>query len=200
MSHPAVALVDMSKWYELVKRVEGMGARALLFVALTASRSGEVRGATWNEIDFNRRLWTIPADRMKAVREHRVPLSDTAFKVLTDTPRFHGSDLLFTAARGGMLSDMTISKAMKRVHELQLKRGGQGFIDSRSGRPAVPHGLRSSFRDWAAEHTDYPAEMAELALAHQVGNEVERAYRRTDMLERRRQMMEDWARFLVASS
>lgn len=199
VSHPAVALVDMSKWFERVKRAEGMGARALLFVALTASRSGEVRGATWNEIDFNRKLWTIPADRMKAVREHRVPLSDTAIKLLTDTPRFHGSDLLFTAARGGMLSDMTISKAMKRVHALELERGGQGFIDSRSGRPAVPHGLRSSFRDWAAEHTDYPAEMAELALAHQVGNEVERAYRRTDMLEKRRQMIEDWAAFLTAS-
>lgn len=86
------------------------------------------------------------------------------------------------------------------MHELELERGGQGYIDSRSGRPAVPHGLRSSFRDWAAERTDYPAEMAELALAHQVGNEVERAYRRTDMLERRRQMMEDWASFLSASN
>jgi integrase len=86
---------------------------------------------------------------------------------------------------------------MKRVHQLDEELGGEGFLDHRSGRPAVPHGLRSSFRDWAASLPDYPAEMVELALAHQVGNEVERAYRRTDMLEKRRHMMEDWAAFLT---
>ncbi len=200
VSHPAVALTDLPRWFERVKSIEGMGARALQLVALTAARSGEVRGADWTEIDVKRRLWTISSDRMKAAREHRVPLANAACAVLEATPRFLESDLLFTAHRGGALSDATISKAMKRAHALDLELGGKGFLDHRSGRPAVPHGLRSSFRDWAAEMTDYPAEMAELALAHQVGNEVERAYRRTDMLEKRRQMMEDWAAFLSGAA
>ncbi len=133
---------------------------------------------------------------MKAGREHRVPLSPRAINLLRELPRFAGSDHVFPAPRGGMLSDMTISTVMRRMQASEEKAGRSGFLDQRSRRPAVPHGLRSTFRDWAAERTSYPREMAEMALAHDVGNAVERAYRRGDMVEKRREMMEEWAVFL----
>ena len=197
--HPAVALDDLSRWFARTEEAEGMGAWALRFLALTAARSGEVRFATWKEINLTKGLWTIPASRMKGEREHRVPLSDAACQLLVKVPRMKDSELLFTAPRGGELSDATISKCMKRVNGLDIAAGCSGFLDPRSGFPAVPHGLRSSFRDWVAERTEYPGDMAEIALSHQVGKEVERAYLRSDFLEKRRQMMKDWAGFLSLS-
>ena len=137
-------------------------ASALEFLALTTGRSGEKHGATWGEIDFDAGLWVIPADRMIMSREHRVPLTGDAIAMLKSLPRFVGSPYVFPAAKGGMISDITISAVMRR----------QGFIDANLGRTAVPHGLRFTFRDWAAERTDYPREMAEIALAHNVGSEV----------------------------
>jgi integrase len=184
--HPALALDDAASWFADLQTRDGMGARALEFLALTASRSGEVRGATWDEIDLDKGVWTVPAERMKMSREHRVPLTSEALALLKTLPRFAGSDFVFPAAKGGQISDMTISAVMRR----------QGFTDSRTGRTAVPHGLRSTFRDWAAERTEYPRDMAEIALAHQVGGEVERAYRRGDQMEKRRAMMAAWGRFL----
>jgi len=169
-----------------------MATRALEFMAMTAARSGEVRGATWAEIDLEAGLWTVPAERMKAGREHRVPLTAEAVALLRALPRLEGSAFVFPAARGGALSDMALSACMRRINE--AREGG--YLDRRSGRPAVPHGLRSTFRDWTAERTDYPRDMAEIALAHVVGSDVERAYRRGDMIDRRRQMMAAWARFL----
>ena len=183
---PALALDDAAAWFTDLRQREGTGARSLEFLALTASRSGEIRGATWDEIDFDAGLWVIPADRMKMSREHRVPLTGDATAMLKSLPRLVGSPYVFPAAKGGMISDMTISAVMRR----------QGFIDAHSGRTAVPHGLRSTFRDWAAERTDYPRDMAEIALAHNVGSEVERAYRRGDMVEKRRSMMTAWGKFL----
>jgi integrase len=111
-------------------------------------------------------------------------------------PRFENNPLVFPAPRGGEMSDMTLSAAMKRLHAADLAGGGSGFLDRVSKRPAVPHGLRSTFRDWVAERTDFPGEMAEVALAHKVGNAVEAAYRRGDMIEKRRDMMAAWARYL----
>ncbi len=128
-----------------------MAARALQFAAMTAARSGEIRGMIWAEVDLEKALWTIPAGRMKAGREHRVPLTREAVALLRDLPRMEGSPYVFFAPRGGMLSDMTISAVMRRMQEAEEKAGGKGFLDPRSGRPAVPHGLRSTFRDWAAE-------------------------------------------------
>jgi integrase len=183
---PALALDDAAAWFADLRQREGMGARALEFLAMTASRSGEIRGATWDEIDLDKGLWVIPADRMKMDREHRVPLTSEAVALLKSLPRFAGSQFVFPAARGGQISDMTISAVMKR----------QAFTDPRTGRTAVPHGMRSTFRDWAAERTEYPRDMAEIALAHQVGGEVERAYRRRDQIEKRRAMMAAWVRFL----
>lgn len=184
----AVQLADAPRWFAALRQREGMGSRALEFLVLTAARSGEVRGATWDEIEGD--LWTVPAGRMKMERTHRVPLSPQAVALLAKLPRM--SDLVFPAARGGQLSDMTLSATMRRMHESDEV----GFIDAESKRPAVPHGLRSSFRDWVTERTNYERDMAEIALAHQVGNEVEAAYRRGDMLEKRRAMMTDWAMFL----
>jgi integrase len=192
----AVPLDDAARWFAALRQRDGMSALALEFAALTACRSGEVRGATWAEIDLDRALWVVPAARMKAGREHRVPLTAEAVALLKTLPRMEGSDYVFPAVRGGMLSDMSLSAVMRRMHASDVAEGGKGFIDRVSGRPAVPHGLRSTFRDWAAERTDYPREMAELALAHTVGSDVERAYRRGDMLEKRRAMQAAWCRFL----
>ena len=190
--HPALALTNTPDWFADLSGRKGMATRALEFMAMTAARSGEIRGAKWSEIDLDARLWTIPADRMKACKEHRVPLTDAAVSLLFELDQFAGSEFVFPAARGGMLSDAALSACMKRIHAANPS----GYCDSRSGRPGVPHGLRSTFRDWAAERTEYPREMAEIALAHSVGSDVERAYRRGDMVEKRRGMMEAWGEFL----
>ena len=190
--YPAVSLADAADWFADVRSRDGTATRALEFLALTAARSGEVRGATWEEIDLDAGLWIVPAERMKAGREHRVPLTAEAVALLRALPRMQGSPYVFPAARGGQLSDMALSACMRRINEA---RAG-GYRDARSGRPAVPHGLRSTFRDWATERTAYERDLAETALAHNVGSAVERAYRRSDMIEKRRAMMADWAAFL----
>jgi integrase len=132
---------------------------------------------------------------MKNGRPHRVPLTPEAVALLKSLPRLDGSPYVFFAARGGMMSDMTISAVMRRMQEAKVKAKQPGYLDPSSKRPAVPHGLRSTFRQWAAEQ-GYPRDMAEIALAHFIGSEVERAYQRSDMLDRRRNMMTAWAGFL----
>lgn len=205
-NHPAVAIDDVAGWFAVLRQKGGTAARALEFLTLCASRSGEVRRMVWDEIDMAARVWEIPASRMKMKRSHRVPLSDPTLAIIGAMPRLAGSPYVFAAPRGGMLSDMTLSKVMRDMQEKAeraAQKAGQavdkaGWRDARSGRTAVPHGLRSTFRDWAAERTEYPRDMAEIALAHNVGSEVERAYRRGDMVEKRRAMMADWAQFLGA--
>lgn len=178
--HRALGIDDAGAFVAHLREQEGMGARALEFAILTAARSGEVRGAKWSEMDLAAGVWTVPADRMKAGKEHRVPLSAEALALLASLPRIGGTGgLVFPAARGGALSDMTLSAVMRRMK-----------VD------AVPHGFRSTFRDWSAERTAYPSEVCEMALAHTVGNKVEAAYRRGDMFDRRRRLMADWAAFL----
>ncbi len=184
--HPAVAVGDIAGFMLKLRAAEGMGARALEFAILTAARSGEVRGATWAEIDRAEKVWTVPANRMKAGKEHRVPLSAEALAVLDAVlamPTLAGNDTIFTAPRGGQLSDMTLSAVLRRM-----------------GIAAVPHGFRSTFRDWAGERTSWPNEMCELALAHTIGNAAEAAYRRGNMIEKRRAMMTEWAQFLATPS
>lgn len=178
--HEAIPVDDAPAFYAELQKREGTGARALAFALLTAARSGEVRGATWAEIDLDKGLWTVPASRMKAKKEHRVPLTESAIRILKALPHLEGSDFVFPAPRGGQLSDMALTAVMRRM-ELQ----------------AVPHGLRSTFRDWAGERTNYPRDMAEMALAHTLTDAVEAAYRRGDMLEKRRAMMEAWAKYLA---
>jgi integrase len=199
INQPALDIDAAPRWFAELRTRSGTGSRALEFAMLNASRSQEVRGACWDEFDLNAALWIIPAKRMKMGREHRVPLSRAALEFLRETPRMLGSDLVFPAQRGGQLSDMALSQAMRRIHEADISAGGDGYLDRVSRRPAVPHGLRSTFRDWVAERTTFPGEMAEIALAHKVGNAVEAAYRRGDMLERRRVLMEAWSDFLIGA-
>jgi integrase len=196
-NQPALQLDDAASWLADLRRREGIPARALEFLALTAARSGEVRGARWDELDLVNALWVVPPHRMKMQREHRVPLAAGALALLWSLPRQEGNSLVFPSTRGGQLSDMALSMLMRRQHAAAVAAGGQGFIDRVSKRPAVPHGLRSTFRDWVAERTTFPGDMAEVALAHKVGNAVEASYRRGDMVEKRRDMMAAWADFLT---
>ena len=199
-NHPALQIEDAPRWLAELRSRDGFVARALEFLVLTAARSGEVRGATWDEIDFERAMWIIPPQRMKMGREHRVPLSNDAVSLLRDLQRLLDSTFVFPAVRGGMLSDMALSMLMKRQHHAAIASGAEGYVDRVNKRPAVPHGLRSTFRDWVAEKTQYPGEMAEVALAHRISSAVEAAYRRGDMVEKRRQMMADWADFLTVKA
>lgn len=191
---PALSQADFPKWFAELRKLRGMATRCLEFAVLCASRSGEVRGATWDEIDLEARIWKIPGARMKMERDHRIPLSDEAVALLKATPRVSGSPYVFPAVRGGALSDMSLSATMRRMQEAATKDGGRGWIDPDSGRPAVPHGLRSTFRVYCAER-GVDRDMAELCLAHSVGSAVERAYQRSDMVERRRALMSEWAAF-----
>ena len=155
--------------------------RCFEFIALTAARSGEARGAVFEEIDFETRTWTVPAGRMKARKEHRVPLSGRAVEVLreAEADTGGGSGLVFPSRSGKPLNDVTLSKLLREL-----------------GIAAVPHGFRSSFRDWASERTDVPEAVAEAALAHVAGDQTVVAYARSDLFERRRGLMERWARYL----
>ena len=179
--HPALSLGELGDFMQALRQREGMGARALEFSILTAARSGETRGATWAEIDMDAALWIIPGTRMKAGAEHRVPLSEAALALLTILPRMAGTHLVFYAPRGGILSDMSMTAVTRRMDAA-----------------CVPHGFRSTFRDWCAERTNYPRDLAEMALAHTIGDKVEAAYRRGDMLEKRRRMMTEWAGFCAS--
>lgn len=177
--HEALPVREVGAFMVALHKQAGMGARALEFAILTAARSGEVRGAQWAEIDLDGAIWTVPAARMKAGKEHRVPLTVPAIKLLRALPSIDDGELVFPAPRGGQLSDMTLSAVLRRM-----------------GVAAVPHGFRSTFRDWCSEHTNYPRDVAEMALAHAIGDKVEAAYRRGDLFDKRRQMMRDWAKFV----
>ena len=157
---------------------------AVQFLVLTAARSGEVRGARWGEIDFDAMTWTIPGSRMKTGREHRIPLSAAALGLLRDAREYtDGGPLVFPSLTGRTISDSTMSKLFKE-HKIG----------------AVPHGFRSSFRQWAAERTNIPREVCEFALAHVVGDAAERAYQRSDLFDRRRDLMDAWSRYLAGAS
>ena len=184
--HPALPYAKVGGAIETVRMSGAYPATVLAFefLVLTACRSGEVRGALWKEIDLAGREWRIPPERMKTNREHRVPLSDGALAVLQEARALaNGSGVVFPSARGGPLSEVAISKLVRDL-----------------GIGAVPHGFRSSFRDWAAECSDAPREVCELALAHVNTNSIDAAYRRTDLFERRRALMEQWAAYLVGAA
>jgi integrase len=206
---PALPYDVAPRWLADLRDREGIAAKALEFGFLCASRSGEVRGATWDEIDLERGIWQIPANRMKAGKEHTVPLSAAAIALLKGLERRKGCDLLFPSTTGKELSDMTLSAVMRRMHADKAKQDVKaGVTEAKAGwcdpkqdyRAAVPHGLRSTFRDWIADETTYPRDMAEMALAHAIGNESEASYRRSDMLEKRRAMMEAWAAYVVGDA
>ncbi|OYW61992.1 MAG: integrase [Rhizobiales bacterium 17-65-6] len=185
--HAAMAYEDVPAFMARLRRLKGSSALAFQFLVLTAARSGEVRGATWAEIDLTAGVWNVPANRMKAGRLHRVPLSAAAVEVLEKAKSLHlkpeGSTLVFPGAKAGAPLSLTALDMLLR----------------RLGLEITAHGFRSSFRDWAGEETSFPREVAEAALAHTVGDATERAYRRSDALEKRRKLMEAWAQFLDGS-
>jgi integrase len=179
---PAMAYKQMADFMPKLQAMGGTAARAVEFLILTATRSGEVRGARWEEVDLKEKVWTIPAERMKMKKEHRIPLSDAAIKVLQKmVPQEAGLIFQGREKNGEVqaLSDMTLSAVLRRMEY----------------KTETIHGFRSSFRDWGAELTDYPSEVLEMALAHKVANSVERAYRRGDLFEKRNGLMSDWAKF-----
>ena len=159
--HKALPASQMPAFIKDLRTREGLAARALEFAILCASRSGEVRGAQWAEIDMDQAIWVIPAERMKAGKEHRVPLSTQTLKLLKSIPKSEAGDWVFTSSTGKPLSDMALTTVLRRMK-----------VD------AVPHGFRSTFRDWAGEMTNHPRDVAEQALAHTLENKVEAAYRR----------------------
>ncbi len=214
---PAIAQGDAPRWFKALQARSGFGALALEFTALTGGRSGEAREMQWQQIhvvqpdgsiapldagthgagaDMAGAVWIIPAADMKEGREHRVPLSSAMIDLLLRVPRMGGTDLVFPSSKHTPLTEAALGNVMKRLHAADAKAGGKGFVDAITGRPAVPHGLRSTFRDWGAER-GVDRDLMELSLSHSVGSEVERAYRRSDMLERRRNVMQDWANFLL---
>lgn len=180
--HPALPFTELPLFMvELAKR-EGIGARALEFTILTAARTGEVIGATWDEFDLKAKTWTIPAGRMKAKKQHRVPLSDAAVDLLKALPTEKGNPHVFVGPRkGSSLSNMGMAVVLKRMERTNI----------------TVHGFRSTFRDWAAEQTTFENNVVEMALAHTVRNKVEAAYRRGDLLEKRKPLMALWAQFAM---
>ncbi len=181
---PAVDYRHAQDFLKLLRNQQGFGPRCLELVLFTAVRSGEARGAVWSEFDMANKVWQIPAERMKIKsRPHRVPLSDGVLELLQNLPRLDGEELVFPGMKAGRpLSDMTLVNCMRRMKILE-----------------VPHGLRSTFRDWAAETTAHPNEVVEMALAHAVGSTTEAAYRRGDLFDKRRELMDAWAAYLTAA-
>jgi integrase len=178
--HKAVPYAELGDFMVALRQREGVAARALEFVILTATRSGDVRGARWGDIDLGNKVWTVP--RTKTGKPHKVPLSDAALALLATLPR--EGEYVFIGSRAGKpLSDMSLLAVMKRM-----------------GRDEKPHGFRSTFSDWCAEQTAYPSEVREMALAHTVSDKVEAAYRRGDMFAKRARLMADWARFCASPS
>jgi len=183
--HAAAAYADLPRIMAALRDKGHVSALALRFIILTACRSGEGRGATWDEIDLDAKVWTIPAARMKAAKPHRVPLAEDALEILRTMQQWRREDctLVFPGARGGLLSDVAVNKTLHSI-----------------APDVTVHGFRSAFRDWAAEQTAFPARVCELCLAHGNPDKVEAAYQRSDLFEKRRELMDAWAKYCSGSS
>jgi integrase len=177
--HAALPFAQIGDFFAALREREGVAAKALQFAILTAARSGEVRGATWAEINLTEKVWVIPAERMKAKKEHRVPLSGPAIEILSELPREKNNAFVFVGARRHGLSEAAMAAVLNRMDRLDI----------------TVHGFRSAFRDFVSERTNYPREVAEMALAHTIGNAVEAAYRRGDLFAKRTRLMNEWAKF-----
>jgi integrase len=177
--HAALPYAEIAVFLRELRRQKGIAARALEFAIMTAARTGEVLFARWDEIDLSARIWTIPPSRMKANREHRVPLNEVAVSILTRMQSIRRNEYVFPGDRRAVLSNMALLMVLRRMR-----------------RPDITaHGFRASFKTWATERTDFAREVVEAALAHVVGNKVEAAYQRGDVFDKRRQLMDAWARF-----
>ena len=183
--YPAIPYSEIGDFMDKLRAHEGISAKALEFLILTGVRSGSVRMAKWSEINFSQNLWVIPVEHTKTQEEHRVPLSPQTMKLLRSLDSSSESSIVFPSPRGGILSDASLSAFMR-----DMRKSGELGVE------AVPHGFRSTFRDWAAELTGYSDEIRKAASGHTIGDAVKQAYQRTDLLEKRRRMMRDWASFL----
>jgi len=200
--HPALQLKDAQRWWAELKQRDGTGVLALMLLTMTTSRSREVRFMRWEELEFFPEneakereiygIWKRPIQHMKQKQEHRVPITKSFYDLIKSIPKT--TELVFPSKKQTPLSDMTLSALMKRMHHSDEV----GYVDAASGLPAVPHGLRSTFRNWVAE-TGQSREAAELQLAHKFGSPVEHAYYRTDLLELRAKLLHDWWDFLEGS-
>jgi integrase len=178
--HAALPYGEVPDLMKVLEAMEGLGPAALRFLVLTAARTGEIIGARWREIDLDKGIWTIPQERMKAAREHRVPMSEEAIALVGTLPRV--SEWVFPGMKlGKPLSNMSLLQTLRRAERYDL----------------TSHGFRSSFRDWAAEQTSFPREVIEASLAHTIGTQVERAYLRSDLFDKRRLLMAAWGRYCI---
>lgn len=188
--HPAMPYDEVGNFLKEVQEYSSISSKALQFLILTATRTSEVLNAQWGEVYLGDATWKIPAERMKAKREHRVPLSKQALDLLSNLPRVQGNPYIFPG--------MKHARPLSNMALLQFMRG-MGYGPSGERGNYVPHGFRSSFRDWTGEVTSYPRDVAEMALAHTIENKVEAAYRRGDLFEKRRAMMQEWADYILPS-
>jgi integrase len=182
--HAALPYVEIGDFIRALREQDSVGARALEFAVLTAARTGEVIGANWSEIDLKSKMWTVPGNRMKGNREHRVPLSDAAVAVLRRMHALRENDYVFPGDQRVTLSNMVLPKLLQRMGRDDL----------------TVHGFRSTFRDWAAERTNFPNEVVEMALAHAIAGKAEAAYRRGGLFEKRRKLMDAWAAYCEQST
>ena len=182
--HPALPFKEVPAFVSLLSHDSGTGSSALLFTILTATRSAESIGATWDEFDFESNVWLIPSERMKARREHRVPLSQAVLSILTKQQGLHETWVFPSTVKNKHLSNAGMSSVLRRMDYSHV----------------TVHGFRSSFRDWAAEETSHPFEVCEMALAHTIRNASEAAYRRGDLLEKRANLMSDWSKYCFSKA
>jgi integrase len=200
--HPALPYEELPAFMASLRSRDSISARALEFTVLTAARTNEAIGALWNEFDFVDKIWVIPAERMKAKKSHRVPLSEDAIELLKRLPRVAGSDqIVFPGARVGCpLSNMAMLQLVRGINDEREKAGLSRLVDPKQDRrEIVPHGFRSTFRDWSAERTNFPNHVVEMALAHTLDDKVEAAYRRGELLQKRQKLMADWARYCATA-
>ncbi len=203
--HPALSYAELPAFISDLRAREAVAARALEFAILTAARTGEVIGATWAEIDLAAAVWTVPANRMKAGKEHTVPLSPRALAILEGVQMLNTKGLagapLFPATDGEELSGMAMAMLIRRMHKTEQAKGRPGWIDRKQGgRLITSHGFRSTFRDWAGEQSAFPREVIEHAIAHRLPDKAEAAYSRATLLPRRVKLMQAWAEYCASHS
>lgn len=202
--HPALPYSAAPRFVEALQQRDGVAARALEFLVLTAARSGEVRGMTWGELDAQRRVWSIPGHRMKAGNPHRVPLGERARELLAEMEQLRPEDdtaagLVFPGAKqGAAMSDMTLAAVLKRMRASDAEMAA--LLTDADGEPAVVHGLRSAFRDWAEDVARFPPRVVEAALAHTIKDKAEAAYRRGDAFDMRIELMQAWEAYLTTKN
>jgi integrase len=200
-NHPALPWEQIPEFMAELRKQEGIAARALEFTILTAARSGEARGIPWEgEVDLAAKVWTVPGNRMKGGRPHRVPLSEPAIAIIECMQSIRQNDYVFPGDKAyDPLSDMALTETIRRMNQARQKASLSSWVDPKqSNRDVVPHGFRSSFRDWVQEATSFPDWLAEAALAHAKGDKVEAAYKRRDALTKRRELIEAWAKYCAS--